>query len=459
MLGNLPLVFAACVGSTFLFASIASREWGRLALWPTRAFAVLAAAPLFTGLYSWTLGVAAVLAALWLFQRRKHLAGLALAALALGFSPLAFLFLCLILASFVVGRLREWRRALLVLGGLALLASIQVVVIVVFPTSGVYPFHVVALLAVIGVSTFGVLVARRAGKGRPLEIFFALWAAGALVCFLVPTPLGDNWARLSEFLFPVMLLAATLAGFRPKRLVVAALVAALAYNLTPYFLLIPYRLDSRPASEAFWRPALRFLHTHLGSSYRVEVVPTAAHWESYWIPRAGFPLARGFYDQLDAVDDAAVYRSHVDPVAYVRWLRSLAVEYVLLASTTLDRAAGSGEAALLRSGKAGLPVVSRTGSWTIYRVPHPIPVLTGPARARVIRLLHTTIVGSVGTRGVYLLRVRYSPDLVLAGRSGCVARSKSSMTLLRLTRAGTFELRAIESPDRALDRALAPRSC
>src|SRR5256714_12138162 len=49
LIGNLPLVFVAAVGSTVLFSSLALREWGNAALWPSRVFGVLAAAPLFTG--------------------------------------------------------------------------------------------------------------------------------------------------------------------------------------------------------------------------------------------------------------------------------------------------------------------------------------------------------------------------------------------------------------------------
>jgi len=62
LVGNLPLVFAAAVASTVLFASLAMREWGRAALWPSRVFGVLAAAPLFTGLYAYSLGFTAMLA-------------------------------------------------------------------------------------------------------------------------------------------------------------------------------------------------------------------------------------------------------------------------------------------------------------------------------------------------------------------------------------------------------------
>ena len=71
VVGNLPLVFAAAVAATLLFAFISYREWGASARWPTRIFGVLAAAPMFTGLYTYTLGFAAMLAALWLLQRGK----------------------------------------------------------------------------------------------------------------------------------------------------------------------------------------------------------------------------------------------------------------------------------------------------------------------------------------------------------------------------------------------------
>src|SRR5918997_982692 len=62
------LVVAAAVASGALFASLATREWGEAARWPARAFGVLAAGPLFTGTYTYALGLAAALGALRLLQ-------------------------------------------------------------------------------------------------------------------------------------------------------------------------------------------------------------------------------------------------------------------------------------------------------------------------------------------------------------------------------------------------------
>ena len=59
------------IATTVLFASIALREWGEAALWPSRVFGVLAAAPVFTGLYSYSLGFATMLGALKALQARR----------------------------------------------------------------------------------------------------------------------------------------------------------------------------------------------------------------------------------------------------------------------------------------------------------------------------------------------------------------------------------------------------
>src|SRR5918999_5782924 len=52
LVGNLPLVFAACVLSAALFASLVEREWGVAGRWPARAFGVLAAGAVFLRTHS-----------------------------------------------------------------------------------------------------------------------------------------------------------------------------------------------------------------------------------------------------------------------------------------------------------------------------------------------------------------------------------------------------------------------
>lgn len=451
LVGNVPLVFAAAVLSTVLFSSIATREWGRAALWPARAFGVLAAAPMFTGLYAYSLGLVAMLGALRALQLGRRWLTVLLAAATIGFSPLAFAFLCLLLAACAVARRSFSRGSLALIAALSGIAGLELAALALFSTgTGSYPFHSIDFVGVLLVSVLGALLARRGRAAGPLVAFFVLWAIGSTVLFIVPTPLGDNWTRLGAFSFPVMLLTASLAGFRPRRLAVLALAVALTYNLTPYVLLIPYRLDNRPATARFWAPAIGFLQAHPQRGFRVEVVPTAAHWEAYWIPKAGFPLARGWYRQLDETTNPALYRKQLNAVSYRSWLRSAAVEYILLPSTPLDWDGANREAAIVRSSNSGLRVVFRSTNWTIYRLPHPTPLMTGPAPASITAFGHTTISGSVSSPGRYILRTHFNPYWKLAG-AGCVRRGPAKMTWLELKRAGSFSLSIPSSPDGLLD--------
>jgi hypothetical protein len=326
---------------------------------------------------------------------------------------------------------------------------IEVAALVLFPGAGggVFPFHWIDFAGVLAVTLLGVLIARKARGAGPLVAFFALWGLGSVVVYIVPSPLGDNWTRLSAFIFPVMLLTASLAGFRPRRLVVLAHAVALAYNLVPYALLLPSRLDNNTQRASFWRPALGFLRTHDQPGYRVEVVPTAEHWEAYWIPKSGFPLARGWYRQLDVADNPALYRNNLNADAYRSWLRSDAVRYVLLSTTApLDWDGGPEEARVVRSARSGLREVFRSKNWTIYELPHATPLLTGPAHPVVTSFGHTEIGGRVFAPGRYLLRAHYSPYLHLNG-SGCVSSAPHEMTYLDLTRPERFALSVPGTPD------------
>jgi hypothetical protein len=301
----------------------------------------------------------------------------------------------------------------------------------------VYPFHAVALVAVLGVSILGVLLARRTPKASAIAAFFALWALGSAVVFVVPSPLGDNWTRLRAFVFPLMLLTAALTRFRPRWLAVAALMGALAYNVVPYLMLIPDRADPRPERASFWTPSVDFLRRHVMPLHRVEVVPTASHWEAYWLPKAGIPIARGWYRQLDIVRNPALYKGRLTPARYEAWLRELSVRYVVLPSTRLDPVGGPAEAAVLRS--AGFRVAFKAPDATIYEMSGATPLLTGPAPARITAFGHSTIAGSVGAPGRYLLRERYSPYWDIRGR-GCISPTPGGMTWLYLHTSGPFSL-------------------
>ena len=451
VLGNLPIVLIAAVASTLLFASIGFHEWGALARWPTRAFGVLAAAPVFTGLYSYTLGFAALLAVLRFVQRGRTWLAIACAALTVGFSPLAFVFLCLILGSLLLAKRRITGQAIGLAIGLVCVAGLEAVALVLFPSTGVYPFSPIDLVAVIAVCTTGALLARRAEGGRLLTWFFLAWGVGCVVAYIVPSAIGDNVTRLRAFVFPLMLVAAAQARFRPRFLTTVALTGALAYNLVPYLLLVPFRLDSRPETAVFWQPAIDFLARHRDPNFRVEVVPTAAHWESYWIPRAGYPLARGWYRQLDEATNPVLYSKHLNGVTYTAWLRRMSVDYVLLPRTQLDAYGAAAEGRLLSTGAADVRPVFSSANWTIFELAHPRPLLTGPGRARLTVMGHEVISGVVSAPGLYTLRIRYSPYWIAGPSVGCIDKGPAGMTTIVLRRPGAFTLKITNGFDPFVD--------
>jgi hypothetical protein len=449
--GNVLVVAAAAVVSAALFESIVRREWGDAARWPARVFAVLVAGPLFTGTYSYAVGLAAALAALRLLQAHRALLALAAAGASLGCSPLAFAFLVVALVAVVATGKPVATRVTPVAAGLVALAAVQATVIALFPSEGRYPFSPLSLAALLGVSGLGATLAFRSERGRLLGAFFVAWAVVGVVAFVVPSPFGDNLTRLRGVVFPLVLLAAALARFRPRWLTLAALVFALVYNLGPDVSALPKRIaDARTAEASFWAPAIRFLEANADANHRVEVVPTFGHWEAYWIPRAGFPLARGWYRQLDIVANPELYRSQLEPAAYRAWLRRMAVRFVLLPDARLGPMGAEREAELLRAGRAGLVSRARLPGWTVYELPRATPLLTGPGRARVEVLEHERVVAHVSRAGTYHLRVRHTPYWSVAAGAACIDRSEDGTTALRVTRPGRLELAlAVRTPDDA----------
>jgi len=459
LVGNEPLVVAAVVLSAALFASLLVNEWGEEGRWPARAFAVLAWGPLFTGTYSYALGLAALLGSLRALQAGRSWVAVGCAALTLGFSPLAFVFLCLVLLAIVIARGRIGRRALALGAGLGALAALEVAALLLFRSGGTYPFPALELAAVLTASTLGAALALGTRRGHALAAFFGLWGLASLAVFLLPTPFGENLARLRSLVFPLMLLTAILARFRPRWLAGVAVSFALGYNLVPYLVVLPQRVDVRSAAETYWTPAVRFLNERSTPDYRVEVVPTLDHWEAYWVPRAGFALARGWYRQLDIAQNPVFYREPLAAGAYRAWLRRMGVRYVLLPDVRLGPMGAEREANLLRSGRSGLVQRLQTKDWAIFELPGAAPILTGPGEARLSALRHQRIAGWTAAPGRYRLRVHYMPYWRVRAGGVCLSRTADGMTALQVRRPGRFLLELPEGPASLVRSAGRNRIC
>jgi hypothetical protein len=455
VVGNATLGIGGVVIAAVLFASIAQREWKEVGRWPARVFAVLAAGQAFTAAYPYDMGLSSLLATLWALQRgRPRLAGL-FVVLTLGFSPLAFAFLALTLLALFLGRPRVDRGVLITLGAGAAAGGLQLAVLKALPTPGlVYPYGTWRFAAGLVVAALGAVLALRERRSRPLASIFIVWAAATVVVYSIPSPIGHNLVRASVFVLPLVLVCAALSGFRPRWLVILAVTAALAANVLPYTVMISVRSSGIGSRAAFWRPVISFLRTHSAPAYRVEVVPTANHWEAYYLPAAGLALARGWYRQLDIADDAALYGRRLSAAAYREWLREHAVRFVVVPHLALEAIDARREAALIGSGAAGLTSVATTAAATIYELPHAKPLLSGPGRATVTALTSDEIAGSVGRPGSYLLRVRYTPYWSIVRGAVCPTPARGAMTRLVVARAGPFAIRAIESPTGVVTRLL-----
>jgi hypothetical protein len=442
LFGNVPLTVAAIVASAALFAALTRDEWGRDAYWPSLCFAVVASGPLFTGTYPFALGLLTALGTLRSLQLGRIWIAAACVALTLGFSPLALLFLCIVLVAVAIVRRRLDRPVIVVGSTVCVVGGFQAVALAAFAQDATYPFFRVGeLVAVLAASVIGTALSLGATRARFLAAFFALWGLAALLAFVIPTPVGENITRLRGYLLPLILLAAILTRFRPRWLTVLAFGGAIAYTFIPYVGAAPYRTDGRSAHAAFWAPAIAFLRAHEEPGYRVEVVPTGDHWEAYWLPHEGFPLARGWYRQIDYAENPLFYEEPLEADEYLAWLHSMAVRYVLLPRTQIGRAGEEREAELLLSGRSGLRLVHTSPDWKIWEVPAARPLLTGPGQAQVTRYGHDEIDGATGAAGDYRLSVRFTKYWRVLAGSVCLAEAQDGMTTLRAARPGPFRLR------------------
>jgi hypothetical protein len=236
---------------------------------------------------------------------------------------------------------------------------------------------------------------------------------------------------------PLALLIVALRRWRPLPLVLPVVALALAWNVTPLAASLARGGSDVTAHAAVWRAPLAYLHAHLQPGYRVEAVDTADHWPDFYLAESGIPLVRGWFRQDDFPFDDLLYYRDLKPAAYRRWLRELGVAYVVLARSPPDYSSRQ-EAALVRSGRAGLRLVWASPEIAIYAVPRPRPIVTGPGRPTVLALHESRLLVRVTQRGTYRVAVRWSP--YWHASTGCLVRARGGMLLLRTPTATTVRI-------------------
>ena len=206
----------------------------------------------------------------------------------------------------------------------------------------------------------------RVPAARVLRWIFVVYLCACVFVYLVPSEVGENIARLRFAAIPICILALSLRHWRPLLPCLVAFGLAMSWNLSPLAASFTKARSDPANNAAYWAPTIGFLKTHLTPDYRVEAVDTVGHWPAEYLPSAGIPIVRGWFRQDDFPQNSVLYRKP-GRSAYVHWLRSLGVGYVVLPDASLDYSAQH-EAALLSGGHSGLRVVYRTAHTTIYAV-------------------------------------------------------------------------------------------
>jgi len=173
--------------------------------------------------------------------------------------------------------------------------------------------------------------------------------------------------------------------------------------------------------------------------HRVELVDASLHWPStYLLPDV--MVARGWERQIDEATNPEFYgRAPLTAATYRSFLDRNAVSLVAVAGgVPLDYGVLS-EAVLIDD---GLPYLTRIWSdahWTLYSVVQPTPLVSAPAT--VIGHSDTGVTIQAPSAGQYVLRMRWSPYLVVSG--GSIRRGPGNNCTVALQTSGAHRVHAV----------------
>jgi hypothetical protein len=419
------------------FALLLEREWGRAACWPGRSFAFVWAGAVITGELPFALGVTLALLALLALRAGWRWTGAALTLLVVAASPVAFLLLAVVLAGTFLVRRASLRRYAIPAFALAVAATAELLMLRLFPIGGSLAFPWYEAAAAGTFCVIGIALVWRIERARVLRGVFSVYLATVALSFAIPSALASNVDRLRFLALPLALLTVSLRRWRPLPVTLAAVALAGAWNVSPLaagWTRSAADLSSRPK---IWTAPVAYLHAHLRAGYRVEAVDTSQHWPAFYLAAANIPLVRGWFRQDDYPFDGLLYRRRFTLAQYIAWLRRLGAAYVVLTNAPPDYTSRR-EAKLVRGSDTGLRKVFATRAVSVYAVPRPQPILTGPGRPTVLALREARLAIRVSRGGTYHVAVRWSP--YWHASTGCLTRANGGMLQLRTRAAATVRI-------------------
>ncbi len=433
----------SAVASAWLFARIAEETLADDVWIGSLWFGVATASTLLAGRLTFALGIAFALGSVLLAVRRRPAWGIAAAMGTAVASPVAALFLAMVLSAWWL--VQRDRRDLLLI---AVVGAAPVMAInLFFPEGGGQPMQTGTFLRTLGTTVAIALLLPP--ERKVLRSVTWVYALAILASFVIVSPMGSNVTRLGT-LFAGPVLACALLPHRRTLLLVLALPLVQWQWQAP--VLDWHRAHDDPLVQAReYEPVLRFLGERRTAEgpFRVEVPFTQNHVEADLVARE-HPLARGWQRQLDTKRNGLFYdEGELEPGEYRRWLDENAVRYVALPEGRLDQTAKAERRLLQHGDVPGLTKVLDEGRWTVWRVGGPTATRLADT-AEVVELDHDRVVLEADRPGPVLLRVRYTPYWRVAQGDACVSRApgKQEWTRLRIRGAGRIVLVTTFSPSR-----------
>ncbi len=437
LLGPRLLGALAVTASAVLFERLMSRHFPqRAARWATVWFAFAAVGDLMIGRVTFALGVTFGLACLLALDRKRTALAILAAIACAAASPVAGAFT--VLAAVALAIAQRSRAA----AGAAAVSAITVLVMALgFPEGGVQPYPLRSTIIPVAAT---IAIALLAGpQRRALQIGAWLYAPTCILASLIPSPLGENVARLGVLCAGPLLIALILS--RPAPIKHLRIVVMIAAAVAGWQLLGPLRETAKGAVDpstaaAYHRPLIEFFKTRGSEPFRVEVPFTRAHWEAAHLAPA-ITLARGWSTQLDTKYGALFYR-HDKPfsaVEYRRWLDRNAVRYVAVADAAPDPSSRR-ELEVIASQPSWLTPLWSSAHWKVYEVTDHQPLLTGPGE--LIALGRDSFTIQAHRAAPMIVRVRWTSFFTVTKGSACLARVKDGWTEVTPVRPGPIMIAA-----------------
>jgi hypothetical protein len=430
LLGVVTVAVAAAA-----FGRLLEREWGRSARWAGRCFAVVWPGAMLAGEFPLLLGGAFGFLCLLALHAGRRWIGAVCIVLTLAASPVAFVMLVVVLAGMALGRRHVLRGVTVPAAAVVLAVAAELVVLHLFPV-GTLEFPAIEAVEASAFCIGLLALTWRLESARSLRGVLAAYLLAVVAVYVIPSGLGHDIGRLRLVALPLALLVAALRRWRPLPPVLAAVALAAAWNVVPLAGGWAQAASDRSANPAVWTAPVEYLRSHLTTGYRVEAVDTSQHWPALYLARSDIPLVRGWFRQDDHPVAGLLY-SRFTPAQYIAWLRRLGVHYVVLTNSPSDFSSRR-EAQVIRSGRTGLKRVFATPEISIYDVPHPQPIVTGPGHPAMIALHESRFAVRVSRAGTYRIAVRWSP--YWHASTGCLTRHRGGMLQLRTSAAATVRI-------------------